>query len=188
MTPRGKELGMTTRHVFRGTALGIVVALSGFSSVARAQEAEIPLDQVPKAVMDSARAKFPGARIKEAAKETEDGKTEFELEMTHEGHNMDVSFKEDGTLVVVETRVAEKDLPDEVVQAAKDKYPHCKINLAESVKQGPEVKKKADYFELHLTSTDKKSYEVQISPKGKILKTEAKKAEEKEEDEKGEKD
>ena len=99
------------------------LAVFGFVSGVRAEEAEIELDQVPKAVMEAAKVKFPGAKIKEASKETEGGKTVFELEMTHEERNMDVTFQEDGTLVLVETQVPEKDVPSAVLTAVKDKYP-----------------------------------------------------------------
>lgn len=175
---------MRTRSMFHKMALGFFLVPLAACSVARAQEAEIPLNQVPRAVMDSAKTKFPGARIKEAAKETEEGKTLFELEMTHEGHNMDVSFKEDGTLVVVETQLAVKELPSSVVNAVEAKYPHSKVRLAESVKKGPDVSSRVDHYELHLTTADKKSVEVEISPAGKILNTETKKAGEGEGDEK----
>ena len=159
-------------------AFGLLVGFA-MASVAKAQEAEIPLDQVPKGVMDSAKAKFPGAKIREAAKETEEGKTVFELSMTHDGNKMDVTFEENGTLVLVETEVDENEVPAAVVRAAKGKYPGAKINLVESVKKGPNVKKEADYYEIHLTTADKRSAEVEVDSKGKILKTEEKKPGEK---------
>src|SRR4029077_1844687 len=122
-------------------------------------EAEIPLDQVPKAIKDATEAKFPGAKWRGAAKETEDGKTVYEMSITHKEHKMDLSFKPDGTLLLVETEVSEAELPAAVVQAVKGKYPHAKIDLVESVKKGPELKKEADYYEFHLTTADKKSIE-----------------------------
>src|SRR5689334_14623356 len=103
---------MATRRTSGWAAVVGILGLFGLASGARAQEEEIALDKVPKAVMDSAKAKFPGAKVHEAAKETEDGKTVFELEMTHDEHRMDVTFQEDGTLVLVETRVEEKDVPE----------------------------------------------------------------------------
>jgi uncharacterized membrane protein YkoI len=151
-------------------ALGVVVLAAGAG--ARAQEAEIPVSQVPKPVMDSARAKFPGATVREAAKETEDGKTVFELSLTHENHRMDVTFEANGTLVLVETEVPEAELPAVVTRAAREKYPHAKIDLAESVKKGPAVKKDVDYYELHMTTADKKKVEVEVDGTGKVLNTE----------------
>jgi uncharacterized membrane protein YkoI len=162
-----------------------LLGLLGLGSAARAQEVEIKLDQVPKAVMDSARAKFPGAEHRGAARETEDGKTVYEIAMTHEGHRMDVTFQENGTLVLVETEVPEAELPAPVKKAALDKYPGAKIKLAESVKKGPKVKKEVDYYELHLTKADKKSAEIELDSDGKILKSAtSSKEEEKEEKEK----
>ena len=163
----------------RWVAAATFVALFGVDSGARAQESEIKLDQVPKAVMDAANAKFPGAKIREAAKETEDNRTLYELELSHEGHNMDVSFQEDGTLVVVETQLTDNEVPEAVSAAVKAKYPDAKIKLVESVKKGPKVKKEVDYYEFHLTTADRKSAEVEVDGNGKILETEGKKAQEK---------
>jgi uncharacterized membrane protein YkoI len=155
-----------------GWAVVCAVGLFAVTTGARAQESSIPVDQVPKAVTDSAKAKFPGATVREAAKETEDGKTVYELSLTHENHKMDVTFEANGTLVLVETEVPEAELPAAVVKAAREKYPHAKIDLAESVKKGPAVKKEVDYYELHLTTADKKKVEVEVDGAGKVLNTE----------------
>src|SRR4051812_48637426 len=117
------------------------VALFGLVGSARAQEAAIGLDQVPKAVMDSARAKFPGATIKAASKETEDGKTVYELEMTNENRNTDVTSQDNATLVLVETAIPQTEAPAAALKAVKAKYPAAKIDLVESVKKGPELKR-----------------------------------------------
>jgi hypothetical protein len=58
------------------------------------------------------------------------------------------------------------------LKAVTDMYPGAKISLVESVKKGPEVKKEADYYEFHLTTSDKKSAEIEVDPMGRILKTE----------------
>src|SRR5262249_31782611 len=180
-------LTMMTTCTSKWMVVAGFLAILGLASGARAQEARIELDQVPKAVMDAAKAKFPEAKIKGASKETEDGKTVFELEMTHDDRNKDVTFQEDGTLVLVETAIPEKEAPSAVLEAVKVKYPGAKIKLVESVKKGAEVKEEVDYYEFHLTTSDKKSAEVEVDPKGKILKTEEKTGKEKDEDEDKEK-
>jgi uncharacterized membrane protein YkoI len=149
-------------------ALGVLV----LAVRANADEMDIPLDQVPKPVMDAAKAKFPGALMRGASKETENDKTVFEVSLTHQNHKMDVTFTPDGTLDLVETEVAETEVPAAVNQAVKVKYPGAKVNLLESVKRGPELKRDADYYEFHLTTADKKSVEVEVDAQGKILKTE----------------
>jgi hypothetical protein len=148
------------------------LGLFALATSVRADEVEIPLDQLPKAVADAAKAKFPHAKWREAARETEDGKTLYEIAMTDAGHKMDVSFEANGTLVLVETEVPEAELPAAVSKAVKAKYPGAKINLAESVKKGPELKQTVDYYEMHLTTADKKSVEVEVDGHGKILETE----------------
>jgi uncharacterized membrane protein YkoI len=169
---------MTSR--FSGClAVAGLLSLLELASGARAQEVEIKLDEVPRAVIDAAKDKFPGAEHRGAARETEDGKTVYEIAMTHEGHKMDVTFEADGKLVLVETEIAESEVPEDVLKAAKDKYPGAKIDLVESVKKGPEVKKAVDYYEFHLTTADKKSAEIEVDATGKILKTEEKQGKEK---------
>jgi hypothetical protein len=160
---------MTMRTAYGMISVG-TLSLFTWATTARAQETEIPIDQVPQVVQDAAKAKFPGAEWRGAAKEVEEGKTVYEMSITHKEHKMDVTFKSDGTLVLVETEVPEKELPAAVLQAVKDKYPDAKIDLVESVQKGPEVKKEVDYYEFHLTAADKKSIEVEVDGKGKILK------------------
>lgn len=150
------------------TAFGILTLL-GLAPGATAQETRIEINQVPKAVLDSARVNFPGAKLKEAAKEVEDGKTVYELEMTHEGRDTDANFHEDGTLIVVETKIPEKDAPSVVLKAVKAKYPDATITALESVKKGPKPKTIADRYEFHLKLANKKSAEVEVAPDGKIL-------------------
>jgi uncharacterized membrane protein YkoI len=172
-SPRIGRMGdnvMMTRALSGWVVMLGFVALFGLTPGARAQETKITLDQVPKAVMDSARAKFPGAKIREASKEKEDGKTVFELEMTHENHNMDVTFQENGTLVLVESQLAENEVPDAVMKAVQGRHPGAKINLVESVRKGPELKKEVDYYEFHVTTSDKRTAEVEVDATGKVLK------------------
>jgi uncharacterized membrane protein YkoI len=173
---------MMTRTLLGWVAALGLLGLFALTDCARAQETKIKLDQVPKAVMDAATAKFPEAKLRGASKETEDGKTVFELEITHENHNMDVTFQENGTLVLVETQLAENEVPAAATKAVQDRYPGAKIDLVESVKKGPELKKEVDYYEFHLTMSDKKSAEVEVDATGKIQKTEEKKEKEKEQE------
>jgi hypothetical protein len=132
---------------------------------------------VPKAVMDSAKAKFPGAEIKVASQETEDGKPPvYSLEMKHHRHKVDAIFKVDGTVVLVDTAVPEKELPKVVRRAVEHRYPGASVMGADSVKKGPEVKQKADYYEFYLMTADQKPALVKVDPNGKVLKPEEKTA------------
>ena len=44
-----------------------------------AAEEKVALDKVPKAVMEGVKKRFPKAKVTEAAKETADGKTVYEV-------------------------------------------------------------------------------------------------------------
>jgi hypothetical protein len=168
---------MRTRRGMRSLTVVGLPAVLGLATGTRAQGEENPPDCVPKAVMDSAKARFPGAEIKVASEETEDGKPPvYALEMKHNRHDVDVTFKVDGTVVLVETAVPAKELPKVVRRAVEHRYPGASVMGADSVKKGPEVKKKADYYEFYLTTAGQKPALVQVDPDGKVLKPEAKTA------------
>src|SRR4051794_1901959 len=151
---------MKTKRGMRSLTVAGLLAVLGLASGTRAQEEGIPLDRVPKAVMNAAKAKFPGAKINAASEETEDGEEGkegkdrkppvFVLEMKHQRRDVDVTFKGDGTVVVVETDVPNKELPKVVLRAAGQQYPGASLRGAEAVRKGPEVKKTADYYQLYL--------------------------------------
>ena len=147
----------------------IVIAsfvLSGLFVSARGDEEKIPLDRVPAAVRKAVTTKFPKAELKGASKEVEKGKTTYEIQMTLDGRNVDVLLEEGGKILAVEKEIAAKDLPAAVSGAIKAKYPDAPIKKAEEITEG-ETKK----FEVVLT-VGKKTVEVVLDPKGKILDTE----------------
>ena len=143
--------------------LGILAPGTGV----RADEEKIPLSQVPKAVVAAVEAKFPGATIKQAEKEVEDGQTIYELGITHDGHAIDVSAKADGTIVAVEKEIKADDLPAAVSAAVKAKYPTAKIKKAEEV----EEKGKTTY-EVIVEKSAGKDVELVLDKTGKILEEE----------------
>ena len=167
---------MRTRREMRLMTVAGFLAVLGLASPTRAQEEKIPLHRVPKAVMTSAKARFPGAEIKRATKETEDGEPVFVLGMKHQRHDMDMTIKVDGTVVLVETDVLAKELPKVVLQAVKQGYPGATVRGAESVNTGPEVKKQADFYQFYLLTADEKPALIKVDPDGKVLEPEARTA------------
>lgn len=148
--------------------MGTLVAfgLSALAFAATADEEKVPLDKVPAAVMKTVKDRFPKAEIKEASKETEDGKTLYEVSLRHEGHNYDVTLGEDGVIREVEKEIAAADLPKTVADAVKAKYPKATIEKAEEITKGD-----AKRFEVLLKDGDK-SRELVLDPAGKILEDE----------------
>jgi hypothetical protein len=137
---------------------------------ARADEEKVPLDKVPAAVTNAVKKKFPSAKIEEATKEVEDGKTTYEIGIEQDEHDITVSLKEDGTILEIEKEIAVKDLPSAVTGAIAAKYPRGTLKKAEEVTKGEKVT-----YEVIVVPESKKAREVVLDRAGKILEDDEKK-------------
>jgi uncharacterized membrane protein YkoI len=158
-------------HMHRfGLLAGAALGLTLIIAAVRADEEKIGLDKVPRPVLDAVKAKFPEAKLSGAAKETEGGKTIFEVAFTFKGHKYEVECNPDGTFVAIDKQIEATDLPAAVAKALKEKYPHAKYKVIEEVTKNDKI---AEY-EVELTTSDNKSVEVVFDPSGKLLKQEKK--------------
>ncbi|MFI5455228.1 MAG: PepSY-like domain-containing protein [Isosphaerales bacterium] len=148
---------------------GVLVGLLAFVSVAVADEVKIELKDVPKAVLDAVKAKFPKAELTGATKETEEGKTTYEIALKDKGQKVDVALTADGKITEIETEIAARDLPEAVSSALEAKYPKATIKKAELITEIDGAKESKNY-EVVVVTEAKKSLEVKVSPEGKILK------------------
>ncbi|MCE9532711.1 MAG: PepSY domain-containing protein [Planctomycetes bacterium] len=139
-----------------------------FASYTQADEEKVPLDKLPAKVKAAVKAKFPDAELLSAEKETEDGKTLYEVDIKNKGQKIEVTVDEDGKIVEIEKEIAAKDLPKVVLDAIEKKYPKATITKAEEITTGEKVK-----FEMLITVCDKK-LEVSFDPQGKFLEEEDK--------------
>lgn len=144
---------------------------------ARADEEKVPLDKVPKAVIDAVKKEFPKAEVAGAATEKEDGKTVYEITLKLNKKNIDVTVTPEGKITLVEKEIDAKDLPKAVATALEAKYPKATIDLVEELSKDGKV----TAYEMKITTADKKKFEVEFAPDGKFVKEEAKKEEKKEE-------
>ena len=71
---------MTMRNRYL-TGLAALLGLSMLAVAARAGEEKISAEKLPAAVKKAVKKKFPEAKIRGAAKEVEDGKTTYEVEL-----------------------------------------------------------------------------------------------------------
>jgi hypothetical protein len=158
------------RNVSRGISSIIVMAL--LAPAVMGDEEKVPLDKLPQKVVDAVKTKFPDGRMIKASKEKEDNETIYEVALKDKDQNIDVSLKEDGTIIDIEKEIKIKDLPKVVTDALEGKYPKATHKKAEEV-----IKKdKLEYYEVVVETAEKKKFEVQVSPEGKILKEEGKEA------------
>jgi uncharacterized membrane protein YkoI len=155
--------------------LAAVVTFLAMSAAARADDEEkIPLDKVPKAVLDAVKAKYPDGELLGAEKENENGKVLYEIKVKNKDQKLEASFTEDGKLDSVEEEIEIKALPKEVSDALDAKYPKAKLEGAEKETAGDKIT-----YEVRLTTAEGKKLEVDLDPKGKILEEEDKSKEKK---------
>jgi uncharacterized membrane protein YkoI len=156
----------------RGWLAMYVFVLATAGMAARAdddKEEKVPLDKVPKAVLEAVKAKFKGAELVSAQTEKEDGKTLYEINLKDKGQSVDVTVSPDGKIVSIERTIASKDLPRPVTQALNGKYPRADYKKVEEITEDGKLT-----YEVLLVTAEKKTIEVVLDRDGKIVKEEAK--------------
>jgi uncharacterized membrane protein YkoI len=163
-------------------ALAFVAGLVLLAAVACAEDKaeKVPLDKVPKAVMDAIMGRFPGADITSVEKEKEDGKIVYDVELKHKDRKYEMDILEDGTIIEIEKEVAAKDVPEAVTKAVEAKYPKSTVKEVMEVNKVKGKEETPIHYEVTLETADKKKLEVIVSLDGKSVKTEAEEKKEKE--------
>lgn len=165
----------------------VVTALVVSAAPARADEEKVPLDKVPKAVLEAAKKRFPKAEVVGAGTEKVNDKTVYEVELKEAGKTIDVTLTPEGVITVIEQEIDAKDLPKAVAEALDKKYPKAKFNIVEVVYAVKDGKEALDFYEVELTTAEKKVFEVKLAADGTVKEVEEKKEEEKKKDEKKDK-
>ena len=151
-----------TRAISQGAVIIMAVSLLAISAVA--QEKKITARDVPAAVMSAFKTAYPNATIRGYAQEKEKGKVFYEIESREGTTTRDVLFNPDGAVAEVEESVAASDLPAEVQQAFKEKYPKAVITRTEKTTAGDKVS-----YEI-VARQGKKRVTLEVDPSGKVLK------------------
>jgi hypothetical protein len=133
-------------------------------AVAAVKEKTLQKSDLPAAVQKTADEQSKGATVRGYASEVEDGKLQYELQLTVNGHSKDVSIAPDGTVLEVEEQVDLSALPAGVREGLQKKAGAGKIAKVESLtKRGKLVAYEAQIL------TGKKRSEVQVGPDGQSL-------------------
>lgn len=129
-----------------------------------AQQAKKPAakGQPPAAIQQAFQTAYPNAKITKTSKETEGGKTVYEVESVDQGLNRNLIYNLDGTVVEIEEQISPADLPPPVSEALKKLYPKATITTAEKLTRGQTVQ-----YELAIKGAPKK--EVAFTPDGKLV-------------------
>jgi len=147
--------------------LGVGVAAQQAKKPAKKAPAKV---QLPAAITDAFQKAYPNAKITGTSKETENGKTVYEVESVDQGLNRDLIYNPDGTVVEMEEQMKPADLPAPVSDALKNLYPKAAITKAEKLTRGQTLQ-----YELALKGAPKN--EVAFTPDGKLVPPEPKQPE-----------
>ena len=147
----------------RGATTAVVTCLF-LAAAAGAQEKKITRSELPPAVEKTVAEVSKGATIKGFSRETQKGKTTYEVELVVNGHTKDVEMEPDGTVAEVEEEAAMGSLPANVKAGLEAKAAGGKILKVETLTKGG----KLVAYEAKIEKGGKKS-EMQVGPDGKPL-------------------
>jgi uncharacterized membrane protein YkoI len=141
-----------------------LVAAMLFSWSAGAAETKIALKDLPAPVQKAVQEQSKGAVIRGFTKEVENGKTEYEAELTVNGHGKDISFDPAGNIVAVEEEVTLESLPAAARAAIQKAAEGGTLRKVESVTEGGK-----SFYEADIRKGGKSS-EVQVDASGARIK------------------
>lgn len=125
-------------------------------------ERPVKMSRLPAAVQQTVREQSRGARIRGLSVETENGVTNYEVELKVDGHSRDVLIDPSGAVVSVEEQVTLASLP-EAVKAAITKG-GGRVVLVESVSKGGAI----EAYEAHVRR-GRKTVEIKVGPEGQTI-------------------
>src|SRR5262245_19898680 len=178
------------------TLLCAPICLFSFSlgvAATTGDEQEVSLVDLPGKVVAAIKAKFPAAKLVSAIKVTDDDETGYEVKITVKGpdirlvsgrrfrskveivpgkeQEIEIGLTADGAVYEMEKTIDAKDLPQPVQNVLKKDYATATVTKVEEVFK----KDKLEYYEIRLTSNEKKKFEIEVTASGKVLVEEAEK-------------
>jgi hypothetical protein len=132
----------------------------------RADEAEIPLKDVPARALAAVKKAFPNGKLDSATTGTEDDKTYYSIVLRQTKQTYEVTVTEDGTITEIAREIGFSELPKPVIAAVHNRYPKAKLGEAAELTV-PGVKGKK--YHIELTTANGKELEVVFDPTGKLL-------------------
>jgi hypothetical protein len=142
----------------------VVCILLSFSAAGSAKDKPLTKLQLPLAVRKTADEQSKGATVRGYSSETENGKLEYEVQLTVNGRSRDVTIAPDGRVLEVEDEVPQDELPVPVRDAIKQRAGSGTVFKVESLTKGG----KLVAYEAQVRHGSKRS-EIQVGPDGKPL-------------------
>ena len=147
------------------TILGTVfLVLFGGFALAAEKEKQVTLKQLPSAVRKTVDEQAVNARIRRIIKEVEKGKTQYEVEMTVDGHSKDLIIDASGSVLEIEEETKFSSLPGPVQNEMQKRIGKGRIQKLESITRGGQLSS----FEATVLIAGKKK-EIKFAADGKPL-------------------
>ncbi|HEV7893429.1 MAG TPA: hypothetical protein VGP08_22630 [Pyrinomonadaceae bacterium] len=127
-------------------------------------ERAVKMKDMPAAVQQTVREQSRGAKIRGLSIETENGVTNYEVELRVNGHARDVLIDPSGAVVSVEEQVALASLPADVRSAIVRSANGGRVVLVESISKGGAV----EAYEAHV-KRGRKTVEIKVGPDGQLI-------------------
>lgn len=139
----------------------VVLGIAALAAWAGAQEHAVKLAALPAAVQATVKAQVAqGATVRNLVEDRENGKLEYEAELTVNGRHRDLSMDASGTVLEAEDAVALADVP----AAARAAFAiHGKVVSVEAVSQRGALVA----YEAVVRQANGKRREVRVTPDGK---------------------
>jgi uncharacterized membrane protein YkoI len=142
----------------------VVCILLSFSAIGSAKDKALTKSQLPLAVRKTADEQSKGAIVRGYSSEVENGKLEYEVQLTVNGRSRDVTIASDGRVLEVEDEVPQDELPAAVREAIQKRAGSGTVSKVESLTKGG----KLVAYEAHVRNGAKRS-EIQVGPNGEPL-------------------
>ncbi|UCC94361.1 MAG: PepSY-like domain-containing protein [Candidatus Omnitrophota bacterium] len=155
--------------MFRQIVILFLVTCTIILNVSLAKEKEMPLSGVPQEVIDAAKEEIPGIKLIEAEMvTTDDGRTFYEIEGKLGREVYELKIKPEGKVLFAghEKEIRLYKVPERVIAAAKRRVKGIRVIEAEKItKMNGEI-----LYEIE-GRVKGQTYELLITPKGKIIET-----------------
>jgi hypothetical protein len=141
---------MQTKRALRLFSFAAVTA----SSLGLASEVTVKRTDVPEAVLKAAASRYPKGKMIRFIRETEKGRTSFEIKIDVSGERVELSVAQNGELLVEERTIPESKLPKVIKKGIADsRFRDAKIDRVEQI---------TNFSKLHAGS-----YEIVVEQGGK---------------------
>lgn len=134
---------------------GLLLAAPTHDAQAHEQEETLAEAAVPKAVVAAAKKKYPGASVIRYERESDEGKTLYEVKMKQGERQFDAKYTAEGTLIEEEEILREADLPP-AVRAAFKKSPQGKAPIHQVERVAKPGKNSPPIYEIEVLLDGKK--------------------------------